>query len=213
MDTSFKHLLQRFGFAAVGLAVLLGGWFTFVRATAPPVEAPHNHASSEDHKECAAKIAGKPLPTLSITDADGCALNVVQRSIDTPMILIRFMGNTCSHCMEQLIALNKCAAQLKTSGVRVVAFSEDGADDNRVTMKKYSFDADVFTFATDAAGLTAKELGALYTEKDGSETELHVALVVKRGVVVFAHYDTKPFMSVDELLRQTENGTQSVTVP
>jgi peroxiredoxin len=210
MQPQFKHVLQRFGLAAVGLAVLLGGWFAFVRSTAPAPEAAHNHASSEDHKECAAKIVGKPLPSFSITDADGHAVNVAQRSTQSPLILIRFMGNTCSHCMEQLVALNRHAAALKSSGVRVVALSEDGAEDNRATMKKYGFDASVFTFATDAAGLAAKDLGALYTEKDGSETELHVALVVKRGTVVFANYDTKPFMNVDELLRQAGSGIQPV---
>jgi thioredoxin-dependent peroxiredoxin len=196
-------LLKRFAIAGVAVVVLLGGWIAYVRATAPQpaTDTAHIHASSEDHKECAARVANKPLPRLDLRAADGALVNAAELSQQQPVIMIHFMGNTCSHCIEQLVALNKRSAELKSRGIRVIAFSEDSAEDNAATVSKYTFDASVFTFTSDPVGVAARALGAFYTERDGTETELHIALVVKRGTVTFAHFDTKPLMDITELIR------------
>jgi hypothetical protein len=41
----------------------------------------------------------------------------------------------------------------------------------------------------------------VYKEEDGTNTELHVALIVRKGRIDFAHFDTKPYSDVQGLVR------------
>jgi peroxiredoxin len=224
-------LLKRFALPASLVLMLLGGWTIFVRSTAQPeasAAAPatdnahnsptHQHATAEEHKQCAVRVVGKPLPELLLKDARGFAFNPThtpnalnapqvpnaQNSPDAskaaPVLLVRYLGYSCSHCIQQLLALQKHSAALKRSGIRVIAFSEDSAEDNAVVIAKYKFDTAVFTFATDPDNAAGRALGAVYKEKDGSETELHISLVLRDGVVAFAAFDSKPFMDIPALL-------------
>ncbi len=200
----YHSLLKKFGFAAVAIAVAFVCVYGFMRYSAPkqePVQA-HNHATSGDHKQCAVNIAGKQLPSLTLRDTDGRVVQAAQMSTVQPVILIRYLGYGCSHCIEQLLALQKNTDKLKALNAKVIAFSEDGADENKAVVKKYGFDENVFTFASDAANMSADQIGALYKEKDGTTTELHVAMVLENGRVIFANMDTKPFMDVQVLLTQ-----------
>jgi len=200
-------LTRRFALAALLVMLGLSGVVAMLRSSAPQQQAiamrtaePHAHATSEDHKRCAANVLGKGLPSLPIRAADGTVINLVQRSATQPVLVVRYLGYSCSHCIEQLIELQKHSTELKAQGLHIVAFSEDTAEENAAVQKKYGFDREVFTFASDPANLAATALGGVYKEQDGSETELHISLVVKGGVVRFAHFDTKPMMDIPALL-------------
>jgi len=201
-------LFRRFAFAALLILLGLGGVVVMLRSSAPQQQQTsvahasetHSHATSEDHKRCAANVLGKGLPSLPIRASDGTVINLVGRSAARPVLVVRYLGYSCSHCIEQLIALQKHSAALKAQGLHIVAFSEDTVEDNAVVQKKYGFDREVFTFASDPANLAATALGGVYKEQDGSETALHISLVVKGGVVRFAHFDTKPMMDIPALL-------------
>jgi peroxiredoxin len=204
-------LFQRFALPALAVVLLLSGWMLYVRATKPTLESgasdssslpqEHHHATSEDHKKCAARLAGKPLPPLPLRGVDNQVVNVIQASMERPVIVVRYLGYSCSHCIQQLLMLKEHTQALRASGVRVIAFSEDSRDDNEMVIKKYGFDPTVFIFASDAGNFAAKELGGVYKENDGSETELHITLIVRQGVVTFAHFDTKPMMDIILLLQ------------
>lgn len=200
-----KYLLKRFATAMILVFIGLAAMIVFMKSSKPEAanaSATHKHASSEDHKQCAAKIAGKTLPPLSLRDAANTPFSVMSLSEGQSVIVIRYLGYGCSHCIEQLLALQKLSDTLKTKNIRVVAFSEDTPDENAGVMRKYGFDASVFTLASDVANASANSLGAVYAEADGTETELHVSMVVQRGLVKFAHFDTKPMMDVQVLIAE-----------
>jgi thioredoxin-dependent peroxiredoxin len=130
----------------------------------------------------------------------------MQLSEKQPVIVIRYLGYGCSHCIEQLLALQKLSDTLKMRHIRIIAFSDDTPEQNAAVMTKYGFDPALFTLASDPAKASAYSLGAVYPETDGTMTELHVSLVVQKGVVNFAHFDSKPMMDVRGLLERVQPG-------
>ncbi|MCS6808667.1 MAG: redoxin domain-containing protein [Bacteroidota bacterium] len=202
----FRVLLRRFSIALFLVALGLASVLFFVRFSQPQQSEAlsHTHATSEDHKQCAAKIIGKPLPALSLRTTANAPLPMAVFDVSEPVILIRYLGHTCSHCIEHLLALQQYSDSLKRRKIRVIAFSEDTPEENLTVMHKYEFDSQVFTLASDPINASARTLGALYTETDGTITELHVALVVKRGIVTFAHYDTAPMADIAALIAQAQ---------
>ena len=192
------------------VAVGLVSMAIFMKSSKPEVPeggGEHRHATSEDHKECAAKVAGKPLPPLWLRNADNEPINIraeIERNRAT--LFIRYLGYGCSHCIEQLLALQRRSEELKSAGIRVIAFSDDAPAENRAVIQKYGFAPEVFTLASDPVKSSARSLGAVYAETDGSTTELHVSLAVRGGKVVFAHFDSKPMMDVQELIDRAKRG-------
>lgn len=171
------------------------------QADAAQANTAHNHASSEDHKKCAARILHTNLPAVLLQDTDKNSFSTVEISEKQVVIVIRYLGYGCSHCIEQLLTLQQSTQMLDSAKVRVVAFSDDTPEQNAVVMGKYKFDPRVFTFAFDPAKSMGRSIGAVYTEEDGSKTELHVAMIVRKGRVEFAHFDTKPMADVQALIR------------
>jgi peroxiredoxin len=204
-----SYLLKRFGIALLLIAVGLGSILYFSKVTktqATTVPTAHNHASSDDHKECAVRVTGRDLPPLSLRDTRNDAVAIVPMTLAQPVIVIRYLGYSCSHCIAQLLALQKLTDSLKAHNIKVLAFSDDSPSQNETVVRKYGFDPAVFTFAADPAQSSARSLGAVYRETDGMMTELHVALVVIKGRVVFAQFDTKPFADVNRLLSEAMKG-------
>jgi peroxiredoxin len=210
-------IFKRFGVAAFGIVGGILGLAFFLRSSRPPeAEVSHLHSSKYDHSNCARLLWGRQLPatTHPLTEPNGSeidlkALSQGQRSV----ILVRYLGYSCSHCIEQLIALNKRADTLKQLGVKIIAFSEDDAERNAVLMKKYQFDSDVFTLASDADNRFGKRLGAVFKEPNGEETNLHAAIVVRRDTVMFAVMDIKPFMAIDSLVKESQRTTPIKAAP
>lgn len=210
-----KQLLQRFA-TAIGLVLIgLASMIFFMKSSKPseitateansaetkPSTA-HNHASSEDHKKCAAKITGTILPLVQLQNTDRSSFSIAELSEKQSVIVIRYLGYGCSHCIEQLLALKKLTARLKSDNIRVVAFSDDPPEQNEMVVQKYKFSQDVFTFAFDPAKSMGRSIGAVYKEEDGTSTELHVTMIVRNRRVGFAHFDTKPMMEIEEIIRQ-----------
>ncbi|TAE26444.1 MAG: hypothetical protein EAZ92_10945 [Candidatus Kapaibacterium sp.] len=208
----FTQLLRRFASAMALVAVGLASMIYFMKFSKPAdasaiaettnAQTPHKHASSEDHKQCAANLTGKNLPATLLQNTDKTSLSPAELSDANAVIVIRYLGYSCSHCIEQLLALQKLTDRLKSARVKVIAFSDDTPEQNLVVLQKYEFDPAVFSFAFDPAKSLGRSIGAVYTEEDGAKTELHVSMVVRKRRVEFAHFDTKPMMDVEELLRR-----------
>ncbi len=208
---------KRFGIAAFGIVGGILGLAFFLRASRPvEIETSHLHSSKYDHSNCAQLLWGKQLPQTvhALTDINKQELDLKALSEKgESVVLIRYLGYSCSHCIAQLIALNARADTLKKLGVRVIAFSEDDAEQNAAITKKYGFDTDVFTLASDTENRFGKRLGAVFKEPNGEETNLHAALVVRRDTVMFAVMDTKPFMAIDSLVKESQRTTPIKAVP
>ncbi len=205
-------LWKRFGIAALGITGGILGLALFLRAsryeeTQSGTDTSHLHSSKYDHSNCARLLWGKQLPrtTHPLTDLNGAEIDLKALSEKhTSVLLVRYLGYSCSHCIEQLIALNKRADTLRQLNVRVIAFSEDDAEQNAVLMKKYQFDPTVFTLASDTDNRIGRRFGAVFKEPNGEETNLHAAIVVRRDTIMYAVMDIKPFMAIDSLVKESQ---------
>jgi thioredoxin-dependent peroxiredoxin len=206
----FKKVLRQFSTAIVLVLLALGSMLYFMKSSKPGETSAaistttHAHASSKDHEQCATNLAGKPLPTILLQNTDKTSFSAVEWSQKKPVIVIRYLGYSCSHCIEQLLGLQKLTTRLKAREIRVIAFSDDLPEQNQTVVQKYGFDPAVFTFAFDPAKSLARSIGAVYKEEDDTMTELHVSLVVRAGRVDFANFDTKPYMDVENLIKQAQ---------
>lgn len=208
-------LIKRFSIAALCVAVGMSGLVLFLRAGRPPkADTSHLHSSHFDHSNCAQLLWGNPLPDITLIDPNGTTIDV-QALSRTPksLLLVRYLGYSCSHCIAQLTALNTHADTLKKLGVHVIAFSEDDSQKNLALMKKYNFDPDVITLASDKDNMAGKLLNANYKEPNGDETSLHAAIVVRHNTVMFAVMDTQPFMAIDSLIKESQRTEPLEVIP
>ena len=116
-----------------------------------------------------------------------------------PLIVVRYLGYSCSHCVEQLTYLNRNAEALKRLGVRVIAFSNDDPKRNAQLMERMGYDADVISIMSDPNGDAARQIGAIRMV-DNNELDLHAALVIHNHKIMFGVYGDEPYMDVERLV-------------
>lgn len=115
------------------------------------------------------------------------------------VILVRYLGYECSHCVRQLLYLNEHSADLRRLGVTVLATSADPQERWEQMVEQTGLDTEVFTYLPDTAGTIARDLGALATIND-TLRDLHATIVVKSGTVAFSVYSNEPFMEIDRVV-------------
>ncbi len=192
-------------FAVIGIAVF-GGTIAFMRSTTPPIPTnEHQHTSAFDHSKCAAMIVDRPLPALNLQATNQVFVDAIELSKQKPVIMIRYLGYGCSHCVEQLTAINALSDSLKQYGIPVLAFSSDTPEDNILMLKAMKYDTAVMSVLSDYSDNSAKKLGGQFREENGTTTQLHIAMIVRNGIVRFANFDTKPFMDAPYLFVRAKN--------
>lgn len=205
----FKKLFIPFAITGSVSLIFIVALMLMIRQSAPSdmSTTTHSHATSADHAQCAAKIRGKSLPNLMIRDSAGLILPLVERSLKRPLLLIR-IPDTCSVCREQLSALRQYNYEHKHKELQIIVFAHPGIIQQIQSISDTALQIPMLTFATDPANIAADQLGAVYTEKDGSITQLHATLVVEKGIVTFAALDITPYSKLQNLIIFT-SATQS----
>jgi thioredoxin-dependent peroxiredoxin len=198
-------LIKKFALFALLGCVVFGGTMAFMRSTTPALPASeHNHTSAFDHSKCATMIVDRPLPALNLQTTNQAFVDAIEISKQKPVIMIRYLGYGCSHCVEQLTAINALADSLKQYGIPVLAFSSDAPEDNILMLKAMKYDTSVMSVLSDYSDNSAKKLGGQFREENGTTTQLHIAMIVRNGIVRFANFDTKPFMDAPYLLARAK---------
>lgn len=149
-----------------------------------------------NYKEAERRL--QPLPL--VISYDGQQIDVVKLSYERPVIAVRFLGSLCSHCMQQIVELNKQAAVLKSHGITVIAFSNNPPQKCAEVSSTYGIDTTVVKICSDSDNMASTALGTTITEKDGTVTELHGFVIVDKGLVVYEHYSTSPLMSFHSVI-------------
>jgi len=139
-----------------------------------------------------------PLPATTLHDGDA-VMDIATLGHDAPVILVRYLGFGCTHCVEQLTYLNDHADDLKRLGIDVVAFSEDDAWTNSRLIRRMGYDANVLRIVSDPDNAVARELQAVRMVDD-TLRDLHLSMVIRDGRVVFSAYTEQPYMDVERLV-------------
>lgn len=144
------------------------------------------------------------LPASSIVGNGLFAVDLLKESYTKPIIAIRYNGYRCQHCAEQLLTFKKITEKLKKQGIKVIAFSPDSQGESQKFLTDNSFDHSVFSFISDGENVFGKKISAVIEEND-IEKQLHVAMVIHKGKVVFANYGEQPFMNIQLLYNRAVN--------
>ncbi len=142
---------------------------------------------------------GSPLPPATL-QVGSEVIRLDTLGTAAPVILVRYLGFGCTHCVQQLTYLNDHATALRRLGIRVVAFSEDDERTSERMIERLHYDRSVITVASDPENQTAlRALRAIRTTAE-DVTDLHVAMVVYRGTVRFSRYSEQPYLDVEQLV-------------
>ena len=116
-----------------------------------------------------------------------------------PVIVVRYLGYRCSHCIEHLRYLNQHAAEFQKLGVHVVATSPDNAARWGELVLRYGFDTTVMSYISDPGNVLAEKLGAL-PEVNDTVFDAHASIVARDGRVTLSVVSDQPYMDVERLI-------------
>ncbi len=146
---------------------------------------------------------------LPVVTFDGNVVDIRTLSDTQPLIVLRYLGASCSHCIDQLLALRESSERIRNAGLRVVALSHDDPHACATAMQRLDLDSAWITLCSDTDNTTAKALGCVIDELDGSTTNLHMVMVVHKRQVLFEHYSLVPLMSFANVVTIADSASQA----
>ncbi|MCO6466084.1 MAG: redoxin domain-containing protein [Bradyrhizobiaceae bacterium] len=139
-----------------------------------------------------------PLPNHDVL-AGKRRVDLTSASMQHPIIIVRYLGFSCVHCVEQLAYLNRYARRLQQLGIRVYAVSADDERTNTLHQQRMNYDTSVLTLLTDTNNGFAKLLGAKQ-RLDNKSLNLHASMVVYKGIVQFITLTDEPYLDLEHLV-------------
>lgn len=136
-----------------------------------------------------------------VVSAGGDTVDLLEASDVAPIIVVRHLGATCSHCVEQVRALIRYHDVSGPLPAKVHAISSDDVPTCDSMTRTLRLDTTTIALCSDADDACANALGCVIAEKDGTITDLHLVMVLHRRRVVFEHYSITPLMSFGDVMR------------
>jgi peroxiredoxin len=146
--------------------------------------------------------SAEKIQSIILSDVNGTNHDIIKESYNQPIILVRYLGASCSKCLHQLNLLNAISDSLKMQNIKVIGFSNDDATQNLKIMKQAKFKNTAVTLYSDKDSKVSEMLGATINEINGERTELHSTLLIYKGEILFSNIDSKPFMRIYEIFNQ-----------
>ena len=146
------------------------------------------------------------LPTLR--SAGGDTVDLLAVSDTEPLLVVRHLGATCSHCVEQLRVIIRYHDVSGPLPSKVIAFSSDDVQTCDTMTKQLRIDPKIISLCSDHEDAVANALGCVIAERDGTITDLHLVLVLYRRRVLFEHYSITPLMSFGDVMGVVANVTR-----
>jgi len=115
------------------------------------------------------------------------------------VILVRYLGYSCSHCVEQLTYLNSYSERLIPLGFKVIAISSDDDETIAQMMRKMGYNRDLIHVFSDKKDVFAKKIGAVRTISD-TVFDLHSTIVINKGEIRFSNFGEAPYMDIEHLV-------------
>ena len=131
----------------------------------------------------------------------GVTVDLLTASDVAPIIVVRHLGATCSHCVEQVRALIRYHDVSGPLPAKVFAISSDDVPTCDSMTRTLGFDTTAIALCSDADDACANALGCVISERDGTITDLHLVMILHRRRVLFEHYSITPLMSFGDVMR------------
>ena len=136
-----------------------------------------------------------------VVSAGSDTVDLLAVSENGPIILVRHLGATCSHCVEQVRALLRYHTVSGPLPCMVYAISSDDVQTCDTMTRKLAIDTTTLRLCSDADDACANALGCVIAEKDGTITDLHLVMILHRRRVIFEHYSITPLMSFGDVMQ------------
>ena len=152
-------------------------------------------AKSQDHP-----LLNQPAPDFALPDDSGKPQTLGELAKDRPLVVVFYLGYGCSHCVAQLIAIDKDLHYFRELDADVVAIS---ADESAHTAEKFQeYGRFHFPVLADINNAVGRAWGVYQPQIDGhDEFAKHGTFIVDRkGKVIFAEIGTEPFLDNKSLL-------------
>ncbi len=152
-------------------------------------------AKSQDHP-----LLNQTAPDFALPDDSGKPQTLGELAKDRPLVVVFYLGYGCSHCVAQLIAIDKDLHYFRELDADVVAIS---ADESAHTAEKFQeYGRFHFPVLADINNAVGRAWGVYQPQTDGhDEFAKHGTFIVDRkGKVIFAEIGTEPFLDNKSLL-------------
>lgn len=142
----------------------------------------------------------RTAPDFSLPDVKGLNQELSQLGKDRPIVVVFYLGYGCSHCVAQLLALDKDQHYFRELDADIVAISSDTSEHTAEKYKEYG--EFHFPVLADVDYAVSTQWGVHQPETDGKpEFMKHGTFVVDRsGKVIWAAVGNEPFLDNKTLL-------------
>lgn len=141
-----------------------------------------------------------PAPAFSIPDESNKTHTLKELNNDRPLVVVFYLGYGCSHCVAQLLALDKDLPRFRELGAEIVAISSDSPEH---TAEKFAeFGRFNFPVLSDIDYDVSQKWGVYEAgEEDEPGFMSHGTFVVDRtGKVIWGTMGPEPFLDNKTLL-------------
>lgn len=142
----------------------------------------------------------RAAPEFSLPDDSGTTQSLKELGHDRPLVVVFYLGYGCSHCVAQLLALEKDLHYFRELDADIVAISQDSPEHTSERYKEYGRFS--FPVLSDADN-TVAEIWSVYEPEtdEHDESRDHGTFVVDRnGQVIWAVRGKEPFLDSKSLL-------------
>ena len=144
-------------------------------------------------------LIGAATPSVNVNGLNGETIDLAHFVKEEPTILIFFRGSWCPYCMKQLGQLQKWLPKFKEAGFRIVTVTQDSAEMNKKTQKKYNFG---FPILSDSSMAAAKAYGLVFEVDQETITQYKSYNIDLVGL----YGRTQPLMAVPGIFLSQNDG-------
>lgn len=145
-------------------------------------------------------LLDQPAPEFSIPDETSRTHSLIELNKDRPVVVVFYLGYGCSHCVAQLLALDKDLLRFRELGAEIVAISSDSPEH---TAEKFAeFGRFSFPVLSDIDYSVSEKWGVYEAgEEDEPGFMNHGTFVVDRtGKIIWGAMGPEPFLDNKTLL-------------
>jgi peroxiredoxin Q/BCP len=146
------------------------------------------------------QLLNQPAPDFALPDDSSSVQKLSELDRNRPVVVVFYLGYGCSHCVAQLLALDKDLHYFRELDAEIVAISSDAPEHTTEKYKEYG--RFHFPVLSDVDYAVSQKWGVYQPETDEESAFMnHGTFVVDRnGKVIWGVQGTEPFLDNKTLL-------------
>lgn len=146
------------------------------------------------------QLLNQPAPDFALPDDSSSVQKLSELDRNRPVVVVFYLGYGCSHCVAQLLALDKDLHYFRELDAEIVAISSDAPEHTTEKYKEYG--RFHFPVLADVDYAVSQKWGVYQPETDEESAFMnHGTFVVDRnGKVIWGVQGTEPFLDNKTLL-------------